>query len=259
MIDTDEKRRKALQLFELSDVWGIGRQTYEKLNYYGIHTPLEFANKSESWVRLHLTKPGVQIWMELNGKPCIDTSEIIRKKTIFTSRSFGEMVGDLDSLKAAVATFASSCANKLRGEDSGAKKVTVFLSSNRFREDLEQYGNAASVSLVVPSSDTMEITQAALSALQGIYRQGILYKKAGVIVSDIEPLHPFQPDLFDSVPNRPERAKLMKALDAINHRYGLKKLRLAVEGEEHQAWKVKSEHRSPNYLTDINGLLTIGE
>ena len=259
MIDTDEKRRKALQLFELSDVWGIGRQTYEKLNYYGIHTPLEFANKSESWVRSHLTKPGVQTWMELNGKPCIDTSEIIRKKTIFTSRSFGEMVGDLDSLKAAVATFASSCANKLRGEDSGAKKVTVFLSSNRFREDLEQYGNAASVSLVVPSSDTMEITQAALSALQGIYRQGILYKKAGVIVSDIEPLHPFQPDLFDSVPNRPERAKLMKALDAINHRYGLKKLRLAVEGEEHQAWKVKSEHRSPNYLTDINGLLTIGE
>ena len=259
MIDTDEKRRKALQLFELSDVWGIGRQTYEKLNYYGIHTPLEFANKSESWVRSHLTKPEVQTWMELNGKPCIDTSEIIRKKTIFTSRSFGEMVGDLDSLKAAVATFASSCANKLRGEDSGAKKVTVFLSSNRFREDLEQYGNAASVSLVVPSSDTMEITQAALSALQGIYRQGILYKKAGVIVSDIEPLHPFQPDLFDSVPNRPERAKLMKALDAINHRYGLKKLRLAVEGEEHQAWKVKSEHRSPNYLTDINGLLTIGE
>ena len=37
------------------------------------------------------------------------------------------------------------------------------------------------------------------------------------------------------------------------------KVRDIVEGEEHQAWKVKSEHRSPNYLTDINGLLTIGE
>ena len=259
MIDTDEKRRKALQLFDLSDVWGIGRQTLEKLNYYGIHTPLDFADKSESWVKSHLTKPGVQTWLELNGKPCIDTSEVMRKKTICTSRSFGEMVGDLDSLKSAVANFASSCANKLRGDDSGAKKVTVFLSSNRFREDLEQYGNAASQSLVTPTSDTMEITQAALRVLAKIYREGIQYKKAGVIVSDIEPLHPFQPDLFDPIQNRPERAKLMQALDAINHRYGLKTLRLAVEGEEKQAWKVKCEHRSPNYLTDINGLMVVGD
>ena len=51
MIDNDEKRRKALDLFDLADVWGIGRQTFERLNYYGIHTPLEFADKSESWVK----------------------------------------------------------------------------------------------------------------------------------------------------------------------------------------------------------------
>lgn len=257
MIDNDEKRRKALALFDLADVWGIGRQTFEKLNYYGIHTPLDFADKSESWVKSHLTKPGIQTWQELNGIPCIDTSEVARKKTICTSRSFGEMVSDLTALKASVATFASSCANKLRGEGSGAKKVTVFLSSNRFREDLEQYGNSASVSLITPTSDTMEITQAALTALQNIYRQGILYKKSGVIVSDIESLHPYQADLFDPIKNRPERAKLMKAMDAINHRYGLKTLRLAVEGEKLQSWKVKCEHRSPNYLTDINELLTI--
>ena len=51
MIDTDEKRRKALALFPLSDVWGIGRGTLVKLEYYDIHTPLEFADKKESWVR----------------------------------------------------------------------------------------------------------------------------------------------------------------------------------------------------------------
>ena len=134
MIDNDEKRRKALGLFDLADVWGIGRQTFERLNYYGIYTPLEFADKSESWVKAHFTKPGVQTWRELNGEPCIDTSEVVRKKTICTSRSFGDMVGDVESLKAAVATFASSCANKLRGEGSGAKSVTVFLCSNRFRK-----------------------------------------------------------------------------------------------------------------------------
>lgn len=257
MIGNDAKRRKALELFDLADVWGIGRQTFEKLNYYGIHTPLEFADKSESWIKAHFTKPGVQTWRELNGEPCIDTSEVIRKKTICTSRSFGDMVGGLDSLKAAVATFASSCANKLRGQNSGAKSVTVFLCSNRFREDLAQYSNAASKYFLTPTSDTMEITNAALHILDPIYKKGIMYKKAGVIVGDIVSMSPFQADLFDPIENRPQRARLMKAMDELNHRYGLKTLRLAVEGENKQPWKVKSEHRSPNYLTNLNEILTI--
>lgn len=257
MIDTDEKRRKALSLFDLTDVWGIERHTLEKLNYYGIHTPLDFADKSESWVRSHFHKPGLQTWLELNGKPCIDTSEIVRNQSICTSRSFGNMVSDLTSLKASVATFAGSCANKLRGQDAGAKVVTVFLCSNRFREDLPQYGNSATLTFLVPTSDTLEITGAALRIVERIYRPGIMYKKSGVIVSDIKPMNHIQTDLFDPIKNRPERNKLMKAVDAINHRYGLKTLQLAVEGEKQQPWKVKSEHRSPNYLTDLNEILTI--
>lgn len=257
MIDSDDKRRKALRLFDLADVWGIGRGTLERLNYYGISTPLEFADKSASWVKARFTKPGQQTWRELNGEPCIDTAEVARKKTICTSRSFGNMVGSLDSLRAAVATFAGSCANKLRGEGSGATSVTVFLCSNRFRDDLEQYGNAASARLPTPTSDTMEITNAALSILARIFRKGIMYKKAGVIVGDIVSISPLQANLFDPIANRPQRARLMRAMDELNHRYGLKTLRLAVEGEDKQPWKVRCEHRSPNYLTNINEILTI--
>ena len=257
MIDSDDKRRKALRLFDLADVWGIGRGTLERLNYYGISTPLELADKSASWVKARFTKPGQQTWRELNGEPCIDTAEVARKKTICTSRSFGNMVGGLDSLKAAVATFAGSCANKLRGEGSGATSVTVFLCSNRFRDDLEQYGNAASARLLTPTSDTMEITNAALSILARIFRKGIMYKKAGVIVGDIVSISPLQANLFDPIANRPQRARLMRAMDELNHRYGLKTLRLAVEGEDKQPWKVRCEHRSPNYLTNINEILTI--
>ena len=257
IIDNEEKREKALSLFDLADVWGIGRQTLSKLNYLGISSPLEFANKSESWVRSHFNKPGIQTWLELNGTPCIDTTEVLRNQSICTSRSFGEMVSDLASLKASVATFASSCANKLRGQNAGARTVTVFLSSNRFREDLQQYANSVTYTFITPTSDTLEITQAALAVLKEIYRPGILYKKSGVIVGDICDMSMLQMNLFDPVSNRKERSDLMKAIDELNHRYGLKTVKLMAEGESKQPWQVKCEHRSQNYLTDINEILTV--
>lgn len=257
MIDTEEKRRKALEIFALSDVWGIGRRTLEVLNYYGVHTPLQFADKKESWVRAHFHQPGVQTWMELNGIPCIDTSEVIRNQNICTSRSFGDMVSDLPSLKASVASFASSCANKLRGQQSLCQSVTVFVSSNSFRTDLPQYGNAATVLLATPTADTLEINKAAMKCLESVYLPGIMYKKSGVLLGKISPAYPAQMELFNSPVRRMRRENLMHALDDINQRYGAKTLHLAVEDCGHQPWHVKCEHRSPNYLTDINEILTI--
>lgn len=263
MIDTDEKRRKALELFDLADVWGIGRRTLETLNYYGISTPLEFAEKSETWVKSHFHKPGQQTWLELNGIPCVDTTEVKRNQNICTSRSFGEMVSDLPSLKASIATFASSCANKLRGQGSVCRSVTVFIDSNRFREDLPQYDNSASTTLTMATSDSLEIANAALRCLESIYVPGIMYKRSGVIVGDISPSCPLQLDLFDTNKKRKERKELMRALDSINLRYGIKTIRLAVEdgpisyGAFGGGWHVRCEHRSPNYLTDINDILTI--
>lgn len=257
MIDNEEKRRKALALFDLSDVWGIGKQTLAKLNYLGIRTPLEFADKMESWVRSHFSKPGWQTWKELNGISCIDTSEVAQRQTICTSRSFGNLVTDYDALQASVASFAASCANKLRGQHSLTSAVTVFVSSNRFREDLTQYSNGQTRILPMPTSDTIEITQAALSVLKEIYREGISYKKTGVILGDITDASYIQQNLFDEVKNRPERMQLMKSIDALNHRFGLRKIHLAVEGEEKQAWHAKSEFRSGNYLSDLKEILTI--
>lgn len=257
MIDSEEKRRKALKLVKLAEVWGIGKQTLARLNYLGITTPLEFADKKESWVRSHFAKPGVQTWKELNGIPCIDTAEVAQRQIICTSRSFGSMVTDYDELQASVASFAASCANKLRGQHSLTSAVTVFVSSNRFREDIPLYANEQTRMLFIPTSDTIEITQAALAVLKEIYREGICYKKAGVILGHITDASCMQQHLFDEVKNRPERMQLMKSIDALNHRFGLRKIHLAVEGEEKQTWHGKSEYRSGNYLSDIQEILTI--
>ena len=257
VIDTDAKRRKALSLSSLDDIWGIGRSTRAKLAYLGVNSPIELADKPEGWVRTHFHLPGIRMWLELNGHPCIDTSEILQRQTICTSRSFGNMVGDLSNLRESVAHFAASCANILRGQGSVAQQVTVFIHSNSFREDLKQHVGFDTIRLDVATADTMEITAAALKILDSIFHQGILYKKAGVELSGISSANPCQLQLFDSVTNRRERASLMTTIDALNHRYGIKSLHLAAEGEAASPWRVKCEHRSRNYLSDINEILTV--
>jgi len=257
VIDTEEKRRKALSVFDLDDVWGVGRSTYGKLLSLGVKTPLEFADKSGDWVRRYFTKPVYQTWRELNGYPCISTEEVLQRQTICTSHCFKDMVTGLDALKASVATFAGSCANKLRGQGSAASCVTVFIGSNPHREDLEQYYNGGSVRLPVPSDDTIEIAGVAMKILESIYRPGIRYKRSGVVLSEITSAKAVQQDLFDPVRCRTERSLLSEAVDRMNHRFGLKTVRLAVEDGEADHWKSRSEHRSHDYLTDIDDILTV--
>lgn len=256
MIDTEEKRRKALSMFELADIWGIGARSFAKLQALGITTPLQFADKPGDWVLRQFHKPGYQTWLELNGHPCIDTSEIIRRQTISTSRSFGKMISDAEQLRASVATFAASCCNTLRAQESAAGSVSVFACSNRFREDLQQYSNIATMRLDSPSSDTLEITEAAIRLADSIYRPGIQFKKSGVILSDIIPglTHHI---LFDPIPKRDERAELSTAIDRMNRKYGLKAVGLAVAGYGNADWKNRKEHLTPNYLTDIDQIMTV--
>lgn len=257
LIDTDEKRRKALALFPLADVWGIGRNTLRDLLAYGVNTPLELAEKSEAWVRSRFSLPVVRTWMELRGTPCIDTAEPLVAGTITTSRSFGHAVTDLGNLREAVAHFTAACANKLRARSALAGTISVFVANSPFDQRAPWYGGSSTRPLFVPTADTLELTRTALDILTEIYRPGIQYKKAGVILSHIVPAAPLQLRLFDPVDGRSHRRRLMQVVDGLNHRFGLKRVHLAVEGDKESPWHVKCAHSTPDYLTDIDQLLTV--
>ena len=109
----------------------------------------------------------------------------------------------------------------------------------------------------IATADTLEITNTAITILKELYRPGIQYKKSGVILGDISSNKVVTQYLFDPIPNRPERHHLMQLIDKINQRYGTKTILLGVEGVENQKWTTKCEQRTPNYLTDINEIMTI--
>ena len=268
LIDTDERRHKALSLFPIKDVWGIGRQISKKLDYMGIRTAAQFADKKESWVHSHFNITTVRTWKELNGESCISIEELPQKKSICTSRSFaGEGISDKDMVEEAVANFAVRCAEKLRHQGSVCQGITVFAWTSRFNENVQEYTIHDSLTLPIPTNAQEEIVGAALSILRAKYPKPMAdsrpdrpdmsfhFKKAGVILWQISPDHPRQQDLFDPI-DRSKQKKLMEAIDAINRKNGYGTIRQAIQGTDCR-FDLKREYMSKQFTTNIHDILKV--
>ena len=251
VIDTDDKRIKALQKTAIGDVWGIGWQHTKRLTAMGIQTAYDFAQLPQAWVRKHMTVVGERTWSELRGMPCIQMESVApAKQSIMVSRSFGKMIEDYTTISEAVSTYTSMAAAKLRKQKSCTKSILVFIDSNPFREDLEQYSRHIVMNLLVASNSSQELIHYALAGLKKIYRPHILFKKAGVMLMDICSENAIQGNLFDTV-DRKKHRNLMVVMDNVNNYYGRNTLKIAAMGDGN-AWKIKQERLSPCYTTRIS-------
>ena len=256
IIDTDEKRAAALQILEIEEVWGIGHRQAAKLKQLGVRTAADFVQLPGAWVRKHMTVTGERTWKELQGTSCIDMELVPPdKKQICTSRAFGKSVSDVESLNEAVSTYAALCAEKLRQQRACAVSLMVFIHTNNFRNDLPQYFKNCVIELPEPSNDTMEIVHYALTALRNIYRNGYLFKKAGVIITEIVPDDAIQRNLF-SATDSDKQKRLMNIVDKLNKGFAQNKLSLAVQGINTK-WNLKQELLSPRYTTKLSDIITI--
>ena len=251
LIDTEEKRVKALKMFEIGDVWGIGRRHTRRLAAMGVKTAFDFTQLPKGWVRKNMTVMGERTWSELQGTPCFQIETVPPpKQTIMISRSFGKMIEDYTTISEAVSTYTAMAAAKLRKQRSCAAQMLVFIDTNPFRNDLPQYSQHIIMTLPVASNSTQELLHYALEGLKKIYRPKHLYKKAGVMMMDICSEDHVQGSLFDKV-DRTKHKSLMTVLDTINDRYGRNTLKFACMGDG-KAWKIKQERLSPCYTTRIS-------
>jgi DNA polymerase V len=254
IIDSEEKRVKALKWLSVDDVWGIGRQHAKKLAYLGIRTAWDFIQLSDEWVKKHLSVVGLRLKRELEGERTLEMEDVRQKQSIATTRSFDKMYTTLEELNERVATFAVTCAEKLRQQHSCCNAVMVFVHTNFYREDLDQYSRSMVIKLPFPTSSSMELARFARQALERIYRKGYNYKKAGVILMDITPELPSQMNLFENT--NPKHKALMKAIDRINADFGSHKILLGSQ-DPARRWKMRQEKLSPRYTTKLEDIITI--
>jgi len=236
----------------VNDVWGIGPNYARMLTQHGIQTAFDLRGADDHWIRKRMGVVGARIVQELRGVSCLALEDCpAPKQGITVSRSFGRPVTTLAEMKEAVAFYIGRAAEKLREERLAVTVLTVFLTTNTFKDE-PQYSNAVTIKLPVSTDSTSALLRYALSGMERIYRDGYRYKKAGVMLTALVPASQVQGDLFDQQ-DRERSGRLMRTLDRLNDHMGAGTLRYAAEGIT-KRWRARFERRSPAYTTNWHDL-----
>lgn len=235
-----------MRMYDVEEVWGIGRRNKDRLNAIGIYSVYDLMMSDPIDMREIFSVVMAKTIRELRGESCLELEEVAEdKQQIMTSRSFWDMVTELSDLESAVTTFVSKWAMKLRKQGSRAGSLVVFVRSNRFREDLDQYSGVRTITFPFPTDDTRDLVKWALAGLRQVFKKGVQYKKAGVLLTNLEHWEGVQMDMFGEYQN-PKRKRLMETMDRFNANN--KHLLYYWSEWTSKAWAMRSERRSPYYL-----------
>ena len=254
IINTEEKRIKALKWLKIGDVWGIGSRHEKRLTSQGITTAYAFTQLPDEWVRNNMSVVGLRLKRELEGIPQLELEEAKQKKAIATTRTFDKNYIKLSDIQERVSTFSVTCAEKLRKQQSCCNLIHVFIQTNRHRNDLPQHNGRIIMSADYPTNSSIDIVKLALKGLSLIYKKGYSYKKAGVIVMGITPENEKQLNLFSE--ENPKHKVLMQVVDKLNNSIDQKKLKLACQ-DLGKTWKMNQNHLSQRYTTRLDEIITI--
>ena len=254
-INNEKKRVKALKWTKIGEVWGIGRQHKKRLEYLGIENAWQFTLLSEDWVKKHMSVVGVRIKRDLMGLPTIQLEEIQPpKKCIATTRSFEGTISKFSDLEERISTFASSCAEKMRKQQSSCSTMLVFIKSDPHKKNTVPYQNSYVLNLPYITDSNIMLSKYAVIGLKKIFKKGISYKKAGVMIMGLTPSTERQLCLFNN--NNVKHISIMQSVDKIHKRFGPHKIKLANQ-DLNRTWKMKQQYLSSRFTTELSEIIKV--
>ncbi len=242
------RQRRLLALVPVNAVWGVGRRLNQRLLADGITSALDLATADPKNIRKQYSVVLERTVRELNGESCLSLEELTpAKQQIICSRSFGQRITAFQEMREAICEYTVRAAEKLRQEQRIARRVSIFLRTNRFNASEPQYMPSPGAELPIPTDDTRELVATTMRLLQACWKDGYRYMKAGVMLTDFYATGSFQPDLFSTGTGSRRSKALMNVLDAINQS-GHGRVFLASQGMQ-QTWSMQRRNLSPAYTT----------
>lgn len=255
VIDNHDYRTQLLAQTDIADIWGIGRQLTKRLNILGIKTALDLANYPIKPLAKQTSVLTERTALELNGIRCYGLDATEPKKEIVCSRSFGQRITDKTQIIEAVVLYTTRACEKLRNQQSLAKRITVFIRTGQFNHNGKQRSVSLSSELIHPSDDSRLFIKMATLLVDKLWLDGYRYAKAGVMLTDFYSHKPYQDDLFENraAYDIEKSHRLMQALDTINRQFGAHTLKFASEGTT-KTWQMSRDMLSPCYTTNVKQL-----
>ena len=251
-LSTKKQIEEALKHTPVQKVWGVGRRLTNHLNNAGILTALDLAKVNPQNIRKQFSVVLERTVRELKGERCLDLSDdISSKKQIVVSRSFGERVSDLKTLKPIVSNFAVRAAEKLRHEKRKCSQVSVFVRTSPFNQNKPQHSGIKTIELFTPTNDTRDILTATKKGLLPIFKSGYDYAKAGIILNKFSDETIRQQLLFKDPSSPKENTEFMRYIDKMN----AYETQVYFASQNTKKWSpMKQNMTSPKYTTNWHQL-----
>lgn len=212
-------------LIDVSEVWGVGRKHAKKLHSMGVKSVLDLACTEAREMQRQFSIVMARTINELQGISCIEIEDTPpSKKQIIKSCSFGTKVTELTDLKEAIAMHAQEACKRLRDEDSLCGCLLVFVQSSPFDESAPFYNKSITGAFSEPTDCATDFVRAAVKMVSDIFKEGIKYKKCGVILTGLEPKAGHTYDLLTDFEAIEKKEQLMKTLENVHTKFGKKKL-----------------------------------
>lgn len=242
-----------LSSLPIGDVWGVGWRLSPKLRAEGVGNAWQLAQFSPQRAQQLMGIHGRQMVAELNGLSCypLDLAGKLRQ-SIARTRTFGEDTNDFNAIEAAIASFATQAAFRLRESRQLTRRAGIFLATNKHKPGYQRWGKE--IVYHTPTADTGQLISSLVRLLGEVYNPEAFYYRAGVLLYDFVPLG-LQTDLLGEVNiGAHDKAKeRMDTVDALNERYGRRTIRYAAEDLGNR-WKPRQNLRSPHYTSNWDEL-----
>ncbi|HGW4397439.1 MULTISPECIES: Y-family DNA polymerase [Acinetobacter] len=232
---------------DVSEVWGIGRKHSKKLQAMGINTVLDLACAEPREMQKRFSIVMARTIYELQGISCIEIEHTPpSKKQIVASRSFGGRVTELTDLKEAISMYAQDACKRLRDEGLLCGCMIAFVQSNPFDPNVPFYNKSITGSFSEPTDCAIDFVKAATRMLNDIYKEGIKYKKCGVVLTCLEPKSGHTYDLLTDFEHIEKKESLMLAMDGIHSKFGKKKIGVGPCFVPNRNWSMSRDKLSRN-------------
>ena len=246
-LESAEQADEILSKMPVRDIWGIGSRLNKWLNTQGILTALQFKQANEGLIQKKMGVVGQRLLLELKGYSCLPIEVMPNpKQETCVSRSFAKPVTNLGELKEAITLYLSRAAEKIRNQKQRANILIVFIRSSIYSE--QPVSRSLAITLPTASNYTPELLAHALGSLETIYLPNYQYKKAGVILSGLQPESIRQCNLFETERDLQSQENLIAVVDQINRKYGAETLTFGIVGKK-QSWRMRSKNRSWRFTT----------